>query len=112
LFPDVAAGFIGASSFMLKTPDIAADEAAMRYVQNIALFRSSIFQRAEAWCGDILFATGSILQLIGSYQNASDPIGPRLLNSVPRLAVAAIESRDAPIPADSACNRQDKPRSC
>jgi hypothetical protein len=85
LFSDVAGAFVLASSFMMKTPVDAADEAATRSGQNIALFRSTIFQRAEAWCGATLLGLGFALQVIGNYRNASVPAGLGVLNTWQRV---------------------------
>jgi hypothetical protein len=90
LFIDVAGAFVLASSFMMKTPVDAADEAATRFGQNIALFRSAIFQRAEAWCGAMLLGFGFALQLIGNYQNASATAGLGVLNTWQRVGGAGI----------------------
>jgi hypothetical protein len=85
LWTEICAGVVFASSFMLKTPEATADEVAMRFGQNIAMFRSALFQRAEAWCGAVLLVVGFALQLTGTYWSAVEPSGLGLLNSVPRL---------------------------
>jgi hypothetical protein len=89
LFVDVAGGVVLASSFMLKSPVEAADEVATRSGQNIPLFRSAIFQRAEAWYGATLLSTGFGLQLMGTYQSAGAANGSGLLHSWPRLMLTA-----------------------
>jgi hypothetical protein len=92
LFVDIAGAVVLASSFMLKTPAQAADEAATRFGQNIALFRSALYQRNEAWCGATLLAGGFIFQMIGNYQNALNTMGVGVLHSWPRVIVAGILS--------------------
>ncbi len=87
---DMAGGVVLALSFMLKTPVDAADEAATRSGQDMALFWSAIFQRSEAWCGALLLAVGFLLELAGNFENAAGPSELGILHSRSRVVVVCL----------------------